>query len=302
MMSERPRLSDISFAEGLARAEAHLENALLLLEAGRVPQALVQASRPMIELMPRLSRDLWSDPEVATELNRSIGAVAAGIRRGAQPPALRAALEKAGSVIAKAIESVAGPAHGHDAFRTSVAVALLRTAAGAYREAGLHVRFDAVAYVRRARAMCPDDITTGETFDELQALVGALEPADPDQIQVLVEAVSVALHESHGALLDQEPALADYLDRIDELIVDAETAYRAGEAFRADKLAARAYVENFAPVMEALGAADERAGRAVHDSLTGLRLRMRAQASPDEIAEVASRGRSALASLRSVTG
>jgi hypothetical protein len=302
MMNERLSLSDISFAEGLARAEAHLENALLLLEAGRVPQALVQASRPMIELMPRLSRDLWSAPEVATELNRAIGAVAAGIRSGAQPPALRAALAKACSVIAKAIERVAGPAHDDDAFRTSVAVALLRTAAGAYREAGLHVRFDAVAYVRRARAMCPEhDASLGGSFDELQELIGALEPADPDDIDALVETVSVRLHESYNALLDQDPAIADYLDRIEELIADVEAAYGAGEAFRADKLAALAYVENFAPVKDALTAADEGAGQAVHDSLTGLRLRMRAQASPAEIAEVASQGRSALASLRSVT-
>ena len=43
---------------------------------------------------------------MATELNRAIGAVAAGIRSGAQPPALRASLAKAGSVISKAIETV----------------------------------------------------------------------------------------------------------------------------------------------------------------------------------------------------
>jgi hypothetical protein len=302
MSGERFTLADVAFAEGLARVEAHLENALLLRESGRVPQALVQASRPMIELMPRLSRDLWDAPEVATELNRAIGAIAAGIRRGAQPPSLRSALAATGSAVATAIERVVGPGCEDPAFIPSVVVALLHTSATAYRESGLHVRFDALAYVRRARSLC--SVVTKDLdprFDRLQSTIGALEPADPDDVQELVDDIAAELHTSTGALLSLEPDLSHYLDRIDELIADAEAAYSSGEAFRADKLAARAYVENYALVKDALSAADEMAGRAVHESLTGLRLGMAAKAPPAEIAEVASRGRSALGSLRKVT-
>jgi hypothetical protein len=302
MRNEPFTLADVAFAEGLARAEAHLENALLLLESGRVPQALVQASRPMIELMPRLSRDLWSAPEVATELNRAVGAIAAGIRRGAQPPSLRAALATAGTTVARAIGQVVGPGCEDPAFLSSVVVALLGTAAAAYQESGLHVRFDALAYVRRARTLCTRTTDGLEPlFDELQTKIGALEPADPDEVQGLVERIAARLHDSAGALLTLEPGLTDYLDRIDELIADAEAAYEAGEAFRADKLAARAYVENFAVVKDELAAADEAAGNEIHESLTGLRLGMAAKASTEEISEVASRGRSALMSLRKVT-
>ena len=296
------RLSDVAFAEGLARAEAHLENALLLLESRRVPQALVQASRPMIELMPRLSRDLWDQPEVATELNRAIGAIAAGIRRGTQPPSLRERLNSARSAIIHAVEKVVGPGCEDPAFLPSVVVALLQTASSAYREAGLHVRFDALAYVRRARSMAARTSEgLGALFDRLQDSIGALDPSDPDDVQRLVDEIATELNASTGALLSLDPAVSDYLDRIEELIADAEAAYAAGEAFRADKLAARAYVENFALVKDELAAADADAGLAVHESLTGLRLGMHAKAPVEEITEVASRGRSALTSLRRVT-
>jgi hypothetical protein len=138
-------------------------------------------------------------------------------------------------------------------------------------------------------------------FDDLQTRIGAEDGSDPEEVEAVAGSIADILHESAGALLAQEPGLDDYLDRIDQLMADAETAYGAGEAFRADKLAARAYVENYAVVRDALSTADENADRAVHDSLTGLRLRMRAKATPEEIAEVASRGRSALLSLRRAT-
>jgi len=304
---QRFSLSDIAFAEGLARAEAHLENALLLLESGRVPQALVQASRPVIELMPRLSRDLWNAPEVATEVNRAVAAIAGGIRRGAEPPSLRTALATAEKATARAVASVVGPGHEDPAFNASVVVALVRTAVSAHREEGAFVRFDALAYVRRARALCAGLMTAanqgrlGALFDDLQTRIGAEDASDQEEVESLAGSIADVLHESAGALLAQEPDVADYLDRIEELIADVEAAYGAGEAFRADKLAARAYIENYAVVRDALSAADEGADEAVHEALTGLRLRMRDKATPEEIAEVATRGRSALLSLRRAT-
>ncbi|MGH2754085.1 MAG: hypothetical protein ACRDLB_06585 [Actinomycetota bacterium] len=312
------RPSDIAFAEALVRVEAHLENALLLLESGRVQQALVQASRPMIEHMPRLSRELWDAPEVGTHLNRAVGAIANGIRTGGQAPRLRAALAAAEDAVVRATETVVGPAHSDPAFVSSVVVAVLRTATEAHRAAtgeaasgetasgGRFVRIDAIAYVRRARARCseidvtgPDD-PLGPLFDDLQRSIGAEETVDPAYIEGLVAQISQVLQEHAGARLGQEPAVADYLDRVAELVAGAATTYGAGDAFRADKLAARAYVENYAVVRDTLHSADGAAESVLEECLRDLRLRMRAEASVEEVADIARRARSALTSLRSV--
>ena len=238
----------------------------------------------MIELMPRLSRDLWSAPEVATELNRAIGAVAAGISSGSAAPALRAALAKAGSVIAKAHREGGRPGHDDDAFRP-----LGRGGAPPDRRSALtgspaSTSGSTLSLTFAGPGRCAPKTTARSTalFDELQTSVGALEPADPDEVEALVEVVSRPASRARTApSWLRSPTSSDYLDRIDELIADAETAYAAGEAFRADKLAARAYVENYSPVKDALSAADERAGQAVHESLTGPPPPDGGQGSPD---------------------
>lgn len=310
------RLSDIAFAEGLARVEAHLELATAINAAGNAKLALVQASRPMIELMPRLSRELWAFPEIATEVNQSVGAIASGIRTGSKQVHIHNLADKVRTAAARAVAAVVGEGHLDDAFVSSVVVALLRTAAlanrGASHSSGSTIRYgraDAVAYVARARKMCAahwqdEDGPEGldGTFASLQEQLSVQTEADPEVFDATVESIAELLHNNAGALLEQEPGLADFLERISHLLSDAETAYGAGEAFRADKLVAVAYVENYALVSDELTSIDRTASQDIETALTELRLRMRDEAGVAEIARLADRGRSALALLRRVIG
>ena len=300
------KLTDVAFAEGLQRVAAHLENALLFYESDHIEQALIQASRPMVELMPRLSRDLWQAPEVGTGLNRSVAAIAAGIRSGLGRNRIRSLFVTAERSIDAATSRVVGDGSVDPAFVASVVVALLRTAADAYRgsapdseEGGARfARLDAVSFVRRARRVGVGlDESLDERLESLQTSMSTDIPASPDDVDAAIAAVSGALNAVAGASLSEQPAPAEHLERIGEFLSNIETAYAAGEAFRADKLAARAYLENNLAVHDELITSDPAADEAISSALIDLRLRMRAKAPQEEISQIAERGREALVPL-----
>ena len=241
---------DVLYGEALVRVSAHLDNAVDRCRRGDSETALLHANRSL-QLMPQISRELWRDPQLATAINQAAARVSSAIRARkplADVVAARDSYDRH-SAAAVATAVVAAPT---PAYRASVVVALLRTAAAA-ESAG--VLDDARAITTRARslagalwggAMLPESIE--RSFESLARDIDA----DPAAFRSHASAIATELHAGLGALVETEPGPREQLDLVARLLRDAAEAARAGDRFRADKLVATAYVEHYAPLRESL--------------------------------------------------
>lgn len=293
------------------RVSAHLDNALAAYEAGSIERALVSASRPMVELLPRISRDLWRDDDLGRALNHAAAAVASEIRKRGPSTAVRRARDNYDDLSARAVGTVVGDAAADPAYRASVVVALLRTTAAAYDEAlqrsderAQAMHEDAAALVGRARALATTlwgGAISSEgmeaSFDELTAVMAGAE-ASGERVKELAGVIAGILHAERGALVEQDLGPSDHLVAAGRLLRDCVEAYRAGEYFRADKLAARAYVEEYAVAREDLPEADP-ATLAALDDLLGRRVRraIAARAPHQDISKLTDEAAALLADL-----
>lgn len=266
-----PSLADIAFGESLVRVGAHLDIAVESYGRAGPGSALVHANRSL-ELMPRISQELWRHPEVAKSLNHAAAGIASGIRRRRPAAEIVALRDRFDALAAEAVEVVVGRDAETPRYRGSVVVAALRTATAAH-DAG--VGSDASALVRRARtvastlwggAISPEEVDRG--FDDLEAGLGR---PDPGSVKHAVAEIAAALRSATGATVDFEVTPGAALERVAQLLEQARDAARSGDAFRADKLVGRAYVEGYAPARDVLeGWAEE----AELDDLIGKRIRL----------------------------
>lgn len=241
-------LGDIAFGESLIRVSAHLDNALAFYRVAESSRALVHANRSL-ELMPLISRGLWRYPELATSLNHSVAAVASAIRSRRPAGEVAAALEAYDALSARSVHAAVGERATSPAYRASVVIALLRTATAAH-DAGIHE--DARALVSRARslsaglwggAIAPDVIEA--TFEQLAATIRS--GGHPREgVRNAVSAIATLLHDAFGAVTDLEAGPLEMSGQVIELLEEARAAAEAGDAYRADKLLAQAYVEGYA--------------------------------------------------------
>ena len=241
---------DVLYGAALVRVSAHLDNAVECCRIGKAETALLHANRSL-QLMPQISRELWRDAELATAINQAAARVPSAIRARKPLVEVAAARDSYDRHSARAVATVVGAAPT-PAYRASVVVALLRTAAAA-EAAG--VLDDASAISTRARALV-EALWGGAMLPEsieqaFQSLARDIE-ADPESFRGHVGAIATELHDSLGALLENEPSPREQLDLVARLVRDAAEAASAGDRFRADKLVATAYVEHYVPLREAL--------------------------------------------------
>jgi hypothetical protein len=303
-------LADIEFGEMLGRIRAQHRVALELHRAGDVVGALVVATRPIMEILPRASRELWRDRHASARLSKAASAVAYSVRSGASESDVAGAVEEAAGACAGALAARVGTTTASSpAFAGSVVVALLETTAGAYAAALDRVGQARVAAYRDAYG-CAREAEDGysalvadlEAPGGTRTLIPSLDPpsslAGIDELRNAVEAMAAHLAPL-GAVVDQAPTPADVLRRIDRLLAEAGEAYGGGNAHRAGELVARCYVEHYWTIVPALkAAAPEVAARL--EPLVGVELRTRIHdsAPPREIAALVKAARGLVASIR----
>lgn len=270
MSGERFSLRDIAFGESLMRVGAHLDNALASYSAREITDAIVHANRSL-ELMPGISSELWRWPDLSTALNQTVAGVLSALRRRDPVSEVTAARAYFEALSTRALSAVVAQEAASPAYRASVVVALLRTAAAA-AEAGAHP--DAHALVARSRSLTSTlwgGAISPETLeDAFEALSSAL-PSRREASRAAIGTIADILHDSFGAVLELDEAPRTLLDRAASRLAEAGDAARAGDRFRADKLVARAYVEDYSEAREALGAW---AKEAELDDLIGTQIRL----------------------------
>jgi hypothetical protein len=266
----------VRLGEALYRSEAHCTICCELYGAGRKAQALLQAARPITDVLPWLETELRSYRSGLRGFTVAVAQVGAEVRRSAAPRTVRRALAGVSKARSALLHEVLGDESEGDIYRSSVAIALLDTAQVLYRDAveseDLNTYQSAYADVSMAVSMLAGLIPPGAESDVgllETAFVGVEPPPDlhsPDAIARAIERIGGHLRTEQGAISAVATA-ADSLATIERVLRDVDSSYLQGQAALAARLAASLFVRSFLPIADEVKAADPEGGGALYQLL-----------------------------------
>ncbi len=261
---------EIRIGEAIERSVAHLAAASELYGLGRKPDALLQAARPMTDVLPALETEIRSAGDALSRFFGATAAVGSEIRANAKPRAVRKALKSADDAARDLLVGSLGDVAevGEPNFRSSVGVALLDEAVSRYRRAvdeeSLGDYQAAYGIVDRATEIIWDShdgrLTEINDFIRgLNALLPSVEPPEnlpsPDAVEKLVAGITAAAIDKLGAIRVTW-TLADSARRLERLLGDIAAAYEKGLGPVAARLAASLFVRSYDPIRREISAAD----------------------------------------------
>ena len=303
----------IRVGEALYRAEAHLAASVQLYGKGRKPDALLQAARPVTDILPELETELRSTGEALDRFFAATGQVGAAIRRNDKPRALRKALREVVDSRRELLKVAVGAAAVKDPrYSSSVSLALLERIPARYRAAvedeDLGAYQDAYAVADSAGDLIHD--ANGGRLEKLEQLTTALygafpapEPppklARPEDVEKLIEEIAAVAVEGLGATVVTS-TLTDSLARVDKVLGDVLVSYEKGLAPLSARLAASLFVRSYDPVRHDLAAQDPDA-EARLTALLGFELRkaINEGAPPEKVRALATEAHELLTASRS---
>jgi hypothetical protein len=304
------RADDIRIAEVLYRSEAHLLSSCELYGMGRKPDALLQAARPITDVLPSLETEIRSAEEQMREFFTTTAQIGAGIRRNEKPRALRRAMKDVARTRSALVDALAGDSASTPEFKASVAIALLAGTTDRYRaavddgnlgdyQAAYGVASIAIDLLREARLDRNERLTP--LLRSLDASLPAIEPparlTRPDDYEGLVEKIAIVAAEEAGAVRVTW-TMTDSLDRISRALDDVVSAYERGHGPVAARLAATVFVRLYDPIRHELSSTSpDEAARLT--SLLGFELRtaINRGAPPPEVGSIAEQAQRTLQGL-----
>ena len=259
---------EVLLGEALFRTEAHLAACCELYGIGRVPDALLQAARPMTDVLPWLETEIRSAGDALQGLYSATAAVGAQVRRGVSPRTLRRSLKAFLEGRDETLDAVLGPDWKRPDFVASVALALLASATETYRrgvdDENLGDYQSAYALVAAAQELL-EDAGAGrvqrlsEVLGALAIVFPAVEPperlARPDDVDRLVDRVAALCVESLGARTTTS-TLQDSLRKVDRLLGDVLNSYEQDLGPLAARLAASLFVRTYDPIRRQIAETD----------------------------------------------
>lgn len=277
-------VDEIRIGEVLYRSEAHVDVGIELFAIGRKADALLQAARPMTDLLPALETELRSADDALRGFFSATAAVGAEIRRNARARSLRRGMKEVSETRSALLKAAVGDAAEDPAFRASVAIALLDGVAARYRtavvdgtlgeyHAAYAIAASATELLRRAGVERTE--RASRLMPSLRAVLPAIDPpahlTRPDDVDKLVGELGDAIVQELGAARVVW-TLTDALERIDRLLGDVLSSYEQGLGPLSARLAASLFVRSYDPIRHELGAvAPDAAARLT--SLLGYELR-----------------------------
>lgn len=291
---------DIRIAEVLYRSEAHLVSSCELYGMGRKPDALLQAARPITDVLPSLETEVRSAEEQMREFFSTTARVGAGIRRNEKPRALRRVMKEVVKSRSDLVRALAGDVADTNEFKGSVAIALLAGTVDRYRAAvddGNLGDYQAVYGIASVALDLFRDarLDRGERLApllrSLVASLPAIEPPPrltrPEDYESLIDEIATAAVEGGGATRFSW-TIADSLDRISRAVDDVVSEYERGHGPVSARLAATLFVRLYDPIRHELSAASPD-DAAKLTSLLGFELRtaINSGSSPPEVRSIA---------------
>ena len=274
---------EIRIGEALFRSEAHLSTSCELYGAGRKPDALLQAARPITDVLPWLETEVRSAEGPLKAFYAATSSLGAEIRRNVRPRALRRALKEVEATRRQLLNAAVGEVAEQGDYRASVGVALLEGAAARYRrgieDESLGDYQTAYALVSAGTGLLHEAGADDEHFAKLFASVDAVFPAvdppekltRPDDVDRLVAEIAAVAEEVLGAQRLQW-TLQDALGKVDRLVGDVVGSYESGLGPLSARLASSLFVRSYDPIRRELAAAAPDA-EARLTSLLGFELR-----------------------------
>lgn len=259
---------EVLIGEALYKTRAHLVASCELYGMGRTPDALLQAARPMTDVLPWLETEMRSAGDALQTLYASTAAVGAQVRRAVTPRVLRRTLAPFEDARRDALSAVLGEDWERPDYLASVGVALLMSAGVTYRrgveDENLGDYQSAYALAAVAQELL-EDAGAGRVhrLDELLGAVAVILPAveppsrlaRPDDLDRVLDEIVAACVEHLGA----KPAvatLADALRKVDRLLGDVLNSYEQGLGPLAARLAASLFVRSYDPIRREVAAVD----------------------------------------------
>lgn len=261
---------EIRIAETVERAIAHLSVACELYGMGRKADALLQAARPITDIVPALETELRSADESLNAFFTATARVGAEIRANAKPRAVRRALKDADKAAVELLASVLGEVvtPSEPRFRSSVGIALLAGAPNRYRNAveeedlGDYQAAFAIAHRASEVIWSAHDgriEKLNELVSALTALLPAAEPPEklprPDAVETLVEGISAVVIEDLGASMVTW-TLEDSVKRMERLVADVVDAYDRDLGPLAARLSSNLFVRVYDPIRHDIAAVE----------------------------------------------
>lgn len=298
---------DVDIGAAVYRCEAHCSVACELYGAGRVPEALLQAARPMTDIFPWAETELRSGGDALKGFMDAVAAVGSGIRRGTRPRPLRKTARHVAERRDLLLKETVGAPANTPAFGASVAVALFYAAADSYAGAvageDLAPYQSAYGYVVTGMDLLQN--AAGKQADRVRAEMAVLKAAFPAAVppSQLIRPETLASTFATIASFASEAlearftsgTLSERLAKVHRVLEDVVRSYEHGETALAARLSASLFVRIFDPLRDELATADRAAADRLTD-LLGVRLRT---AINDRVppAEVAALGREITALL-----
>ena len=303
---------EIRIAEVLNRSVAHLAVACELYGMGRKPDALLQAARPITDILPALETEVRSAGDELSGFFTATAAVGAEIRANSTPRSVRRAFkkaERAARELSKVVlTEVTQEGPGFDA---SVGIALLDPVPERYRRAvaeeDLGEYQTVYALVDRATDLIVSayrgrEHTLSEPVDTLRRSLPSAEPPEkllrPEAVVTLIDTITTMAIEDLGAIR-LTWTLADSARRLERLLGDVVDAYERELGPLAARLAASLFVRAYDPIRRDVAAAHPDT-EARLTSLLGFELRtaINENAPENRIQELAAEARELLVTLR----
>lgn len=303
---------EIRIGEVLYRSEAHVRASIELFAIGRKPDALLQAARPITDLLPSLETELRSAEEPFREFFSMTAAVGAEIRRNVRARSLRRRMKAITAARGRLVEAAVGEPAAGGGYRASVAIALLDGVAPRYRRAvtdgDLGEYHAAYAMAEAATGLLHDagverTERAARLMPSLHSTFPAIEPpaqlTQPDDVDKLVDELGDAVIQELDALRVSW-TLKDSLGRIDRLLGDVLVSYEQGLGPLSARLAASLFVRSYDPIRHDLGAVAPDA-EARLTSLLGFELRtaINEGAEPERVRALATEAHELLVSTAS---
>jgi hypothetical protein len=292
---------EVRLGYALYRTQGHCLAACELNARARRSDALLQAARPMTDVLPWLESEARSAGAELASFFHTVSRIGAGIRGRAPTADLRRSFAMIERAVQDVLESVLDRRVRRDSFDVAVALTLLETAKDSFEQGvtngNLGEYHSAYATGRQALSLLEGagiekHARATEHLAFVRAAFPSIEPPEllvrPETLHDAIGSLRESLQEIYGLpsaeLSSEEPDLDGSLARIERLLDDTVAAHEHGVPALAARLASSLFLRSYQPIRDEVSARDA----SIEERLTEIlgvevRIAINRGATPDEL-------------------
>jgi tetratricopeptide (TPR) repeat protein len=253
---------NVAFAANIEFIKGHLTKAIENKQAGNTSRAIAHSGHPIEEVYTLVEGEITEhNATLNTDLKAALSELANQVEELSATD-FQSQVAEVNAMLDDALDSVIGQSEQSDPkFNAQVAISLMEIAEVEYEEAvseGVIVEMieyqDSTAFIERAELIF-DEIKAelpAHEAEELEEFFGQLTTltesnASFEDVETVIGGIIHEFEEAVGLEGEEEEELDGwgYIDGIKELLDQAVTEYKAGNAQRAKALAIEAYLDNY---------------------------------------------------------